>query len=373
MTPSPFMQQALDLAATVRGGHLANPWVGAVVVRDGRAVAVGATQPLGGPHAEAAAIARIDARGATIYVTLEPCAPFEGKRTPPCSDALISAGVARVVVAMLDPDPRVGGRGVERLRAAGIEVEVGDGRDEALTLLRPWLKRQQTGLPYVIAKFAASLDGRTATRTGDSKWITGEPARDLAHQQRAWVDAVLVGSGTVLSDDPALTARPAGIQSERQPVRVVVDARGRTPLSARLFGEPGHVIIATTTTSDSAWRKAVGELGAHVIECEARESGVNLQQLLQALAQRAITSIWAEGGGTLLGSLFEEGLVDEVWAFLAPVIIGGSGLPAVGGRGVDFVADAWRLRNVTTQQVGDDVLVRGHTGRWSPPGLGEAG
>jgi diaminohydroxyphosphoribosylaminopyrimidine deaminase/5-amino-6-(5-phosphoribosylamino)uracil reductase len=373
MTPSPFMQQALDLAATVRGGHLANPWVGAVVVRDGRAVAVGATQPPGGPHAEAAAIARIDARGATIYVTLEPCAPFEGKRTPPCSDALISAGVARVVVAMLDPDPRVGGRGVERLRAAGIEVEVGDGRDEALTLLRPWLKRQQTGLPYVIAKFAASLDGRTATHTGDSKWITGEPARDLAHQQRAWVDAVLVGSGTVLADDPALTARPAGIQSERQPVRVVVDARGRTPLSARLFGEPGHVIIATTTTSDSAWRKAMGERGAHVIECEPRESGVNLQQLLQGLAQRAVTSIWAEGGGTLLGSLFEEVLVDEVWAFLAPVIIGGSGLPAVGGGGVDLVADASRLRNVTTQQVGDDVLVRGYTGRWSPPGLGEAG
>ncbi|MEX0781194.1 MAG: bifunctional diaminohydroxyphosphoribosylaminopyrimidine deaminase/5-amino-6-(5-phosphoribosylamino)uracil reductase RibD [Dehalococcoidia bacterium] len=360
------MQQALDLAASVRGGHLANPWVGAVVVRDGVVIARGATQPPGGLHAEAAALGEVDAQGATVYVTLEPCAPFEGKRTPPCSDALVAAGVGRVVVAMLDPDPRVGGRGVERLRAAGVEVDVGDGQEAAVALLRPWLKRQQTGRPYVIAKFAASLDGRTATHTGDSKWITGEEARDLAHRQRAWVDAILVGSGTVLADNPSLTARPAGALAERQPARVVVDARGRTPASARLFAGPGHVIVATTAASDPAWRKALGSLGAHVVECEPADGGVNLQQLMQALAQRAITSIWAEGGGTLLGSLFEEGLVDEVWAFLAPVIIGGTGLPAVGGPGVDFVADAWRLRDVTSERVGDDILVRGYAGDWSP-------
>jgi diaminohydroxyphosphoribosylaminopyrimidine deaminase/5-amino-6-(5-phosphoribosylamino)uracil reductase len=151
----------------------------------------------------------------------------------------------------------------------------------------------------------------------------------------------------------------------------VVDARGRTPLSARLLTEPGHVIIATTAASDPAWRRAVGQRGAHIIECEPGASGVNLQQLLQALAQRAITSIWAEGGGTLLGSLFDEGLVDEVWAFLAPVIIGGSGLPAVGGPGADSIANAWRLRDTIVQQVGDDVLVRGYTGAWSPPDPGE--
>ncbi|MGH2625917.1 MAG: RibD family protein, partial [Anaerolineales bacterium] len=152
----------------------------------------------------------------------------------------------------------------------------------------------------------------------------------------------------------------------RQPVRVVVDARGRVPVGARLFDEPGHVIVATTRASDAGWRTAVGGRGAHVLECEAAEGGVNLQQLLQALAQRSITSVWAEGGGTLLGSLFDEGLVDELWAFIAPVVIGGGGLPAVGGKGVDFVRDAWRLRQVTTESVGEDILVRGYAGEWSP-------
>ncbi len=360
------MQQALELAASVRGGELANPWVGAVVVRDGEVIATGATQPPGGRHAEAVALAGVDARGATLYVSLEPCAPFEGKRTPPCVDAIIAAGVARLVVAMEDADPRVRGRGIDALRSAGVEVEVGDGREAAVTLLRPWLKRQQTGLPYVIAKFAASLDGRTATSTGDSKWITGDEARDLAHQQRAWVDAVLVGSGTVLADDPELAARPGGVSAGRQPVRVVVDARGRTPFEARLFGAPGRVIVATTAASDAAWRKAVSVRGAQVIECEAAEAGVNLQQLMQALGQRGVTSVWAEGGGTLLGSLFEDGLVDEVWAFLAPLIIGGEGLPAVGGGGARSLAEAWRLREVVTERLGDDILVRGYAGDWSP-------
>jgi diaminohydroxyphosphoribosylaminopyrimidine deaminase/5-amino-6-(5-phosphoribosylamino)uracil reductase len=360
------MRQALDLAASVRSGELANPWVGAVVVRDGQVIATGATQPPGGPHAEAQAIGRADARGATVYVTLEPCAPFEGKRTPPCALALVDAGVARVVVAMEDPDPRVRGRGIEALERAGVQVQVGDGADEAVALLRPWLKRTQTGMPYVIAKFAASLDGRIATETGDSKWITGEAARDLAHRQRAWVDAILVGSGTVLADDPELTARPGGSMAERQPVRVVVDARGRIPRTARLFRAGGRVVVATTAASDPAWRQQIGTTGAQVIECEAAEGRMNLQQLLQALAQRSVTSIWAEGGGTLLGSLFDEGLVDEAWAFIAPVLIGGRGLPAVGGEGARFVADATRLRDVEIERIGDDVLVRGYTGAWSP-------
>jgi diaminohydroxyphosphoribosylaminopyrimidine deaminase/5-amino-6-(5-phosphoribosylamino)uracil reductase len=364
--PSRFMQRALELATSVRGGELGNPWVGAVLVREGDVVAPGATQPPGGRHAEAVALAGSDARGSTLYVTLEPCAPFEGKRTPPCSEVVIAAGVSRVVVAMEDPDPRVAGRGIEALRAAGVEVEVGDGREAAVALLRPWLKRQQTGLPYVIAKFAASLDGRTATATADSKWITGEAARDLAHQQRAWVDAVLVGSGTLLADDPELTARPGGVRAERQPVRVVVDARGRTPVGARLFDAQGKAIVATTATSGPEWRAAVAARGAHVIECEPGEGGVNLQQLLQTLAKRSVTSVWAEGGGTLLGSLFDEGLVDEVWGFLAPLIIGGDGLPAVGGRGATMVANAWRLREVATDRLGDDILVRGYAGEWSP-------
>ena len=184
--PSPFMQRALEAARTVRGRTISNPWVGAVLVRDGVVIGEGATAPPGGDHAEAAAIRNIDARGAELYVTLEPCAPFEGKRTPPCAQAVIESGVGRVVIAMLDPDPRVSGRGAAMLREAGITVDVGDGGAEAVHLIRPFLKHSQTGLPYVIAKFAASLDGRSATASGDSKWITGETAREHSHQQRAW-------------------------------------------------------------------------------------------------------------------------------------------------------------------------------------------
>ncbi|MCK9520497.1 MAG: bifunctional diaminohydroxyphosphoribosylaminopyrimidine deaminase/5-amino-6-(5-phosphoribosylamino)uracil reductase RibD [Dehalococcoidia bacterium] len=369
MAASPFMREALAAARRVRGTTSPNPYVGAVLVRDGRVVATGATAPYGGPHAEAAAIAAApDARGADLYVTLEPCFPFEGKRTRPCSEAIRDAGIRRVVVALEDPDARVAGRGIALLRHAGIEVEVGDGADEARDLLRPYIKHRQTGLPYVIAKFAASLDGRTATATGDSKWITGEAARDLGHQQRAWVDAIMVGSGTVLADDPSLTARPGGKLSERQPVRVILDARGRVPATARLFKEPGTTIVATSYTAPATWKGELTAAGALVLECEAGATGINLDQLLRTLAQRSIVSIWAEGGAALLGALFDARHVDEVWAFIAPVVIGGGGLPAVGGEGVLRVADAWRIADPIVESVGNDILVRGYTGDWSPGG-----
>jgi diaminohydroxyphosphoribosylaminopyrimidine deaminase/5-amino-6-(5-phosphoribosylamino)uracil reductase len=329
-------------------------------------VAVGATQAGGRPHAEAEAIAADRGRGGTLYVTLEPCAPFDGKRSRACAEAIVEAGFERVMVALEDPDANVRGRGIALMRSAGIRVEVGDGGDEARALLRPYLKHRQTGLPYVIAKFAASLDGRLATRTGDSKWITGEAARDLAHEQRAWVDAVMVGSGTVLADDPALTARPGGQLAERQPVRVVLDARGRVPDSTRVFREPGKVIVATTCNAPAPWKRQMAAAGATVVECEAAPGGLNLDQLLGTLGQRGILSIWAEGGGTLLGALFEGGHADELWAFIAPRIIGGDGLPAVGGRGAATVAETWLLRERVVEAVGEDVLVRGYTGNWSP-------
>ncbi|MBI2766064.1 MAG: bifunctional diaminohydroxyphosphoribosylaminopyrimidine deaminase/5-amino-6-(5-phosphoribosylamino)uracil reductase RibD [Chloroflexi bacterium] len=362
------MARALELARGVRGTTSPNPWVGAVIVREGAIVGEGATSPDGGPHAEANALAAAGplARGATAYVTLEPCFPFEGKRTAPCSAALIAAGVQRVVVALEDPDGGVSGRGNEALSAAGIAVEVGDGRDGAIALLRPYLKHRRTGAPYVIAKFAASLDGRTATRSGDSKWITGEAARECAHQQRAWVDAVMVGSGTVLADNPALTARPGGAEAAHQPVRVVLDARGRVPAGARLFKEPGRVLVATSSAAPAGWRRAVAGTGAQVIECEAGPGGVQLDQLLTTLGQRGILSVWAEGGGTLLGGLFEGGHVDEVWAFVAPIVIGGDGLPAVGGIGAGVVAEAWRLRETVVERLGEDILIRGYAGDWSP-------
>lgn len=362
------MAAALDAARSVRGTTSPNPWVGAVVVRDGAVVATGATSPPGGPHAEAAALAAAGeaTRGATLYVTLEPCFPFPGKRTPPCAEAIVAAGVARVVVALEDPDPGVAGRGIASLRAAGVAVEVGDGAAEARALLRPYLYHRQTGRPYVIAKWAASLDGRVATPTGDSKWITGEAARDLAHRQRAWVDAVLTGSGTVLADDPAMTARPGGVESERQPLRVVLDARGRTPAGARLFEAPGPVLVATTREAPRVWREAVAARGAQLIDCEpGARGGVNLDQLLGALAQRGVLSAWAEGGPALLGALFDGGHVQEAWAFIAPVVLG-AGLPAIGGEGVSWVADAWRLREAVIEPVGGDVLIRGYVGAWEP-------
>ena len=363
------MQAALDEAEAARGHVERTAWVGAAVVRDGRAIARARTSPSGGMHAEAAALAAAGeaARGSELYTTLEPCVAFEGKRNPPCVDALIAAAIGRVIVAIEDADVRVRGRGIAALRAAGVEVEVGDGREAATRLLRPYLKQRQRGVPYVTAKFATSLDGRTATGSGDSKWITGEAARERAHQARALADAVLVGSGTMLADDPALTARPGGQPADRQPMRVVVDARGRTPPEARLFKEPGPTVIATSQRAPANWKLALAERGAQIIECESDRRGVNLDQLLQTLAMRGVMSVWAEGGGTLLGALLERGHVDEVWAFIAPVIVGSDGLAAIRIEGTMSIADALRLSDVEVELLNPDVLIRGYTGSWSPP------
>lgn len=360
------MARALEMAAQVRGFTSPNPNVGAALVIDGRVVAAGATAPYPGAHAEAQVLEGGTYPGATLYVTLEPCTAFPGKRTPPCSEAIIAAKVGRVVVAMEDPDPNVRGRGVEAMRAAGIEVEVGDGVDEVRRLLRPYIHQRQTGRPYVIAKFAATLDGRIATASGDSKWITGEAARNRGHEQRAWVDAILVGSGTVLADDPSLTARPGSTLAVRQPVRVVLDARGRIPATAAVFQQPGITIVATTRDAPPAWRSSIVSAGGTIVDCEPVETGVNLAQLLRVLGARGILSIWAEGGAGVLGSLFDDGLVNETWAFIAPKILGGDARTAIGGLGVPFVSDAHRLREVEVERLGDDILVRGYAGSWEP-------
>jgi diaminohydroxyphosphoribosylaminopyrimidine deaminase/5-amino-6-(5-phosphoribosylamino)uracil reductase len=361
------MQRALDAAARARGFTSGTAWVGAVIVRNGQLLATGATAPEGGQHAEAAALAAIpDARGADLYTILEPCFPFPGKRNPPCSQAIIDAGIARVVVALEDPDPNVAGRGIAALREAGIAVETGDGVAAARELLRPYLKQRETGRPYVIAKFAASLDGRTATATGDSKWITGEAARERAHQGRALADAIMVGSGTVLADDPSLTARPGGRLAARQPVRIILDAHGRISPGSAVFKQPGSSLVATSRAASAQWKHDIIAAGGRLIECEPAESGINLDQLLSALGQRGVISIWAEGGGALLGSLFEGGHVDELWAFIAPIILGSDARPAVATAGPEFVADALRIANPVMEFLPPDVLVRGYTGSWSP-------
>lgn len=354
------MQAAIEAARAVRGRTSPNPWVGAALVRDGRVVSVGATSPYGGPHAEAAALASVDARGATLYTTLEPCVPFPGKRTPPCSEAIIAAGVARVVVGILDP--HVGGPGVARLREAGIAVEVGDGAGAITELLRPYLRFRQAGRPYVIAKFAVSLDGMVGSPEAGVRWLTGPRAIERVHEDRAWIDAILVGSGTVMADNPSLTARPGGAPAPRQPVRVVLDGRGRCPAEAHVFDGAAPTIVATSARSSREWKEALRGRGVTVLELEEGETGVNLDQLLATLGQRNVVSLIAEGGPTVHAAFFAGGLVDEVHAYVAPRLLG-QGIPLFPPGQLDSPLE---LRDPVSEPLGADVLVRGYTGTWSP-------
>ena len=359
------MDRALALAA--RGDYRTrpNPRVGAVVVRDGEVVAEGWHQRAGGPHAEAAALAALapgGARGATLYVTLEPCGPRAGKRTPPCVDAVLAAGFARVVVATPDPHPQVDGRSLERLRAAGVRVEVGLRGQQARLLNGPFAKWVTRGVPYVTAKWAMSLDGKIACATGHSQWISGPASRRRVHALRGEVDAVAVGVGTALADDPALTRRdaPGG-----DPLRVVVDSRGRLPLTARLVQEaarPGGALLATTPAAPADHLAALSARGVEVLELPADPEGrVDLRALLSALAGRGVRHLLVEGGGGLLGGLFDADLVDQVEVFLAGSVLGGAAAPTpVAGQGAERVDQAPRLRHLAWEPSGEDLRLIGH-------------
>jgi len=356
------MRRALELADGVLGSTSPNPAVGCVLVHDGRIVGEGATQPPGQAHAEVVALrAGGDAaRGAVAYVTLEPHA--HAGRTPSCADALIEAGVSAVHVALVDPNPEVNGRGVETLRAAGIDVAVGDGEAESRRLLEGYLKHRATGLPFVIAKFAATLDGKIAAASGDSRWVAGEAARAWAHRHRTKVDAIMCGVNNVLLDDPQLTARPDGDAAGRQPLRVVADSRGRTPPGAKVLGPGGRTLIATTAASPPEWRAGVEAAGAEACVLPAGEDGrVDLRELLSMLGERGVLTLLVEGGGMLHGSLFAAGLVDKVHAIVAPKIVGGTAYPAVAGHGVARMADALTLCDVEVERLGDDVAFIGYT------------
>ncbi len=355
------MRIALDEAALARGWSSPNPPVGAVVVRDGEVVGRGHTQPPGGEHAEVVALREADerARGATVYVTLEPCGHFG--RTPPCAQALVRAGVAEVHYAIEDPDPNVRGDGHRQLHEAGVTVESGDGADESALLLEGYLKHRRTGLPFVIAKYAASLDGRIAAASGDSRWVSGPQTLEWAHRVRPTFDAIVVGSGTVVIDDPMLTARPGGTTAgAHQPLRVVCDSRGRTPDTAAILQGASPTLIATTALSPELWRKRMRGPNAEVIVLPARDGHVDLEALLRELGRRGVLTVLFEGGGVLLGSLFDARLVDRIHAVIAPIIIGAADAPtAVAGRGADRMADAVRLREVSVERLGDDILVNG--------------
>ncbi|MEK7216525.1 MAG: bifunctional diaminohydroxyphosphoribosylaminopyrimidine deaminase/5-amino-6-(5-phosphoribosylamino)uracil reductase RibD [Chloroflexota bacterium] len=359
------MRRALRLAGLAAGSTSPNPPVGAVLVREGRVVGEGYTQPPGGPHAEVAALAQAGdaARGATLHVTLEPCA--HTGRTPPCTAAIIRAGVAEVRIALRDVNPLVAGRGVAALRNAGILV-VDDTRWQraAGPLVDAHARFVQTGHPFVTVKFAASLDGRIATRSGDSKWITGPEARGYAHRVRAGVDAIITGVGTVLADDPELTARPGGRSAARQPLRVVVDSHARTPPDARVLMGPGRSVVATAGGATDEALRRIEAAGARAVRFPGEAERVSLKLLLAWLAQQGRINLLVEAGGALLGSFFDEGLVDKVLAFIAPVVIGGVGaLPAVGGSGPEYLRDAFLLERMAVRRLGPDLLVQGYRAR----------
>ncbi|MBX6377712.1 MAG: bifunctional diaminohydroxyphosphoribosylaminopyrimidine deaminase/5-amino-6-(5-phosphoribosylamino)uracil reductase RibD [Clostridia bacterium] len=348
------MARALRLAERGLGRTHPNPAVGAVVVRDGRLVGEGFHARAGAPHAEVNALraAGAAARGATVYVTLEPC-DHHG-RTPPCTEALLAAGVARVVVACLDPNPLVAGRGVARLRRAGVSVDVGVLADRAVELNAGFFTYITRGRPLVIAKFAMTLDGKVAAVDGRSRWITGAEARLEGHRLRDRCDAVAGGVGTALADDPLLTTRlPGG----RDPVRVVVDSRGRLPSTAAMLrsGSPAPTWVAVTEWAPEAERRRLREAGAEVLVLPSdADRRVSVPALLKELARRGVTSLLLEGGPTLVASFFEAGVVDRVVGFVAPLVRGGADAPGpVGGRGRPLTG-AWRL---------EDLRCVGRTGR----------
>ncbi len=351
------MRAALLLARRGLGNTWPNPAVGCVIVKNGAVVGRGWTAPGGRPHAETEALRRAGsaAHGATAYVTLEPCCHWG--RTPPCTGALIAAGVARVVVALRDPDPRVDGEGLEQLRAAGIEVTEGVLRDEAAHVTAGFVKRVTDGLPLVTLKLASTLDGRIATRTGESRWITGPAARRAVHAMRARHDAVLVGSGTLLADDPDLTCRLEGA-AKVPTVRIVADSRLRTPLGARLFSSTAPAWIATRPGHDHAALDALRGRGAEIVEVPAGDHGEGLEPgaLLRALAVRGITRLMVEGGASLAAALLRAGLVDRLAWFHAPAVMGGDGRPAADALPLDILAAMPRFRRVSATPLGPDLL-----------------
>lgn len=350
------MARAVALAERGRRTAPPNPWVGCVVVRAGRPVGEGFHRAAGEPHAEAHALraAGEAARGATAYVTLEPCSHVG--RTPPCADALIAAGVTRVVIALLDPDPRVSGLGAERLRASGLRVDVGAGAAAASAALAPYLHQRRTGRAYCLLKVAASLDGRTAAADGTSHWITGSAARADVHRLRAASQAVVVGAGTALADRPALTARDVEPAVERQPLRVLLDARGRVPADGPLFDRSlAPTLVLTTDAAPGARCEEWQAAGAEVLNLPAGPSGVDLEAVLRALARRGVLQALVEGGPLLAGALVRAKLVDRLVVYLGPLLLGSEGRPLVAGPGPTTLDQAWRWRLVEVARWGEDL------------------
>lgn len=371
MTPvdPAFMLRAIELAHRGEGAVEPNPMVGCVLVQGGKIVAEGWHERFGGPHAEVNALANAHRRGidpadCDVYVTLEPCS-HHGK-TPPCVNALLAAGVKRLVVAQRDPFPAVSGRGITALSTAGVAVEVGLCEREARELNAPYLKLVETGRPWIIAKWAMTLDGKLASRSGESRWISNDTSRRIVHELRGRMDAILIGIGTALADNPLLTARnplltarPAG---QRALSRIVLDSRARLPLDSQLVRTAKESPTIVVAGPEAAFDKvaALREAGCELLSCAQSDRSERLAALLDELGRRRMTNLIVEGGSQVLGDFFDSEFVDEVFAFIAPKIIGGADAQTpVAGRGRELMSQALFLRNARTETLDGDVFIRG--------------
>jgi len=358
-----FMRLALKLASRAKGETSPNPMVGAVIVKGRRIVGKGYHHRAGQPHAEVLALRRAGekARGATLYLNLEPCDHFG--RTPPCTQAILDGGIKKVVVGMMDPNPLVSGRGIGRLRKAGVDVQVGLLREECRNLNAPFIKYMKTGMPLVTLKAAISLDGKVATRSGDSRWISSQESRNYVHRLRAGMDAVMTGIGTVLKDDPLLSVRLPGRQAVHQPLRVIVDSHLRIPFHSQLVQTAKRypTLVVTTRAAPAGKIERLKKRNVEVVVMKKDVHGrVNLKALLGELGRRGILSVLLEGGPTLNASVLGEGLVDRLILFLAPKIIGGEKSPGmIGGQGVLRVKDARSVKVMKMERIGPDFLIEG--------------
>jgi len=354
-----WMGRALQLATKGAGRVEPNPMVGCVIVSHGRLVAEGWHERFGQPHAEINALrsATEPLDQATIYVTLEPCAHY-GK-TPPCVEALLAAHPQRIVVAHLDPNPLVAGKGIAQLKTAGLRVDVGLLQDEAAAVLAPFLKRMQTGFPWMIAKWAMTLDGKIATSSGDSQWISNELSRQIVHQIRGRMDGIMVGINTAVYDNPLLTARPEG---ERVATRIILDSRARIPLESQLCQTAGQIptLIAVGPSADLQKIRQLEQCGCEIWASSLDDPQLRLRELLQELGGRGMTNILVEGGGQILGSLFDLQQIDEIHVFLAGKLLGGiSAISPIGGQGVQKIADAQNFQLDSIRQLDHDVYIVG--------------
>ncbi len=351
------MLRALELAR--KGKTSPNPMVGAVVVKNNRIIAEGFHSRAGGPHAEVVALRKAGskAKGADLYVSLEPCCHIG--RTPPCTDAIIQSGVSRVFAGMKDPNKLVQGKGIRILKAAGIRVSAGMMQNDCQKLNEVFVKVMKTGMPFVTVKTAMSLDGKIATQAGDSQWISGVKSREFVHELRNQNDAILVGTNTILKDNPQLTCRLKKKRG-RHPARIVLDRRNRIPLTAKVFAnsKAQQVIYVPGPKLSTKREKLLTAKNIEVLKVKTLKSGFDLKQLMKLLAKKELNSVLIEGGGEINSSALEAGVVDRVFAFISPILVGGQQAPGpIGGKGVAKIAKAMKLKNMKVMQIGDDLMV----------------